>query len=63
MRQTSSHHLIPLKRAYMKLRFLVDMGYTFVGHGLHNDFRIINLFVPTSQVLSLICTSHTCHQM
>ncbi len=47
--QTSTHHLIPLKRAYAKLRYLIDKGYTFVGHGLSNDFRIINVFVPPSQ--------------
>ena len=48
--QTSTHHLIPLKRAYAKLRYLIDKGYTFVGHGLSNDFRIINVYVPANQV-------------
>ena len=31
-------------------RHLVDSGCVFVGHGLTTDFRIINLFVPPSQV-------------
>lgn len=46
----SPHHLIPLKIVYLKLRHLVDSGCVFVGHGLTTDFRIINLFVPPSQV-------------
>merc|ERR1712205_267139 len=55
---TSPHHLIPLKRAYVKLRFLIDRGYTFVGHGLSNDFRIINVWVPPEQVKDTVEIYH-----
>lgn len=38
----SRHTLVPLKAAYKKLRLLVDLGCTFIGHGLSKDFRIIS---------------------
>ena len=52
--QTSPHHLLPLKTAYMKLRHLVDRGCVFVGHGLSSDFRMINVFVPPEQVMDTV---------
>ncbi len=46
----SRHHLTTLKAAYLKLRYLLDCGCVFVGHGLKQDFRMINMVVPPQQV-------------
>lgn len=50
----SRHHVVTLKQAYMKLRYLIDQGCVLVGHGLKKDFRMINLVVPPSQVVDTV---------
>lgn len=49
--RTSRHNLVPLKVAYKKLWLLLNLGCTFLGHGLRQDFRVINIQVPRAQVI------------
>jgi hypothetical protein len=44
------HHITTLKHAYLKLRYLADMGCKFVGHGLNKDFRMANIVIPADNV-------------
>ncbi|RLV94499.1 PAB-dependent poly [Spathaspora sp. JA1] len=46
----SSKNLVTLQTAYRKLWLLLNLGVVFVGHGLYNDFRCINLQVPKNQI-------------
>jgi PAB-dependent poly(A)-specific ribonuclease subunit 2 len=52
--QISRHNLVTLKEAYVRLRALVDRGIRFVGHGLRNDFQMMNIVVPPEQVLDTV---------
>ncbi|KFA65317.1 hypothetical protein S40285_02673 [Stachybotrys chlorohalonatus IBT 40285] len=50
----SKHSLLPLKVAYKKLWILLNLGCKFLGHGLKQDFRVINIHVPKCQVIDTI---------
>jgi PAB-dependent poly(A)-specific ribonuclease subunit 2 len=47
----SPHNLISSRSAYLKLRYLMEQGCIFVGHGLRQDFLTLNLIVPPHQIL------------
>lgn len=47
----SKHNLVSLKVAYKKLWILLNLGCKFLGHGLRQDFRVINIYVPKAQVI------------
>lgn len=50
----SSKNLVTLQTAYRRLWLLLNLGCVFVGHGLKNDFRCINLNVPQRQIRDTI---------
>ena len=52
--RASRRPLTTAKRAVTKLAHLVAAGAVFVGHGLAQDFRMINIVVPQSQVVDTV---------
>jgi hypothetical protein len=49
----SRYAVVPYRTAYLKLRFFLDKGCVFVGHGLQKDFETANIFVPPEQVCTI----------
>jgi PAB-dependent poly(A)-specific ribonuclease subunit 2 len=52
--KNSSHFTINLKNSYLKIRALIDLGVVFCGHGLDQDFKILNLIVPPNQIIDTV---------
>jgi len=50
----SKRNLVSLKVAYKKLWILLNLGCQFLGHGLKQDFRVINIHIPRVQVIDTI---------
>jgi PAB-dependent poly(A)-specific ribonuclease subunit 2 len=46
----SRHSIITQRTAYLKLRYLIDNGCIFIGHGLKKDFETTNVVVPLEQI-------------
>jgi len=56
--KSSPHHLVTARTAYLKLRFLMERGCIFLGHGLSQDFLTVNLYVPPSQIIDTVEIYH-----
>ena len=54
----TTHNLISTRSAYLKLRYLMELGCIFVGHGLRQDFATVNLTVPPNQILDTVEIFH-----
>ncbi|EFC44702.1 predicted protein, partial [Naegleria gruberi] len=53
--KSNTHHVTDIKNTYLKLRYLLDVKKVkFIGHGLPNDFKIINIFVPKEQIIDTV---------
>ncbi|KKF96952.1 PAB-dependent poly(A)-specific ribonuclease subunit PAN2 [Ceratocystis platani] len=52
--RTSRYDLVSLRVAYKRLWLLLNLGCKFLGHGLKQDFRVINIKIPRVQVIDTI---------
>jgi PAB-dependent poly(A)-specific ribonuclease subunit 2 len=59
---TSPHHLVTPQDAYLKVRLLMERGCLFVGHGLSQDFRVINICIPPHQIIDTAVIYHQPNQ-
>ncbi|KAL2069699.1 hypothetical protein VTL71DRAFT_14378 [Oculimacula yallundae] len=50
----SKHNLVALKVVYKKLWILLNLGCKFLGHGLKQDFRVLNVHIPKAKVIDTI---------
>lgn len=48
--EKSTKQLVSREVTYRKVWLLLQLGCVFVGHGLNNDFKNININVPQSQI-------------
>jgi PAB-dependent poly(A)-specific ribonuclease subunit 2 len=54
----AKHRIISTRSAYLQLRYLLEQGCIFVGHGLKQDFGTVNLIVPPHQILDTVEIFH-----
>lgn len=52
--RTSRYNLASLRIAYKRLWVLLNLGCKFLGHGLKQDFRVINIKIPKAQIIDTI---------
>lgn len=38
----------------MKIRYLIDAGCKILGHGLEQDFKMLNIVVPQDQIIDTV---------
>ncbi|GFE53119.1 exonuclease family member protein [Babesia ovis] len=52
--KSSVHWLTTRKAIYMKIRYLIDAGCVILGHGLEQDFKMLNIVVPQGQIIDTV---------
>lgn len=51
---TSKRALVTQQTSYKRLWLLLNLGCVFIGHGLHNDFRTISMYLQFSLLFFLL---------
>lgn len=54
----AQHRIISTRNAYLQMRFLLEQGCIFVGHGLKQDFSTVNMVVPPQQIVDTVEIFH-----